>query len=446
MASPQSLEEIIRKECLPLRDCMLTITDANGEAAFLYFKEGELIEANYAALWGKEALAQIVALETGRSHRRAAAPGHQAVAVGPDRISAQSRPGRHGQRQNSLLARGRSFNAQKTAPSSPFDRFKAIAGLLKMVQIERGKETVLVRCAECRWRRREHRHGWSSLPSGRNRWATRSVSARAKNGPSTPRDTRSSDLNHDESFIVLLRRKDAFQDDLDAAVERGDRINIMATKLEDALRKVTALPGVKAAFVFDQFHAIIARDVPGQYSNDILKRIASQLYQLALFSWKAKVLTQEFRLVYDKYAVYTRLFAKNFYLVVFMEKNLEPADFRQPLNLSVLVLDRALRTEDVFESNRAMVKVAQLAEHSLKESHEADDSFAGQFRRLCVDLSGPDRPRSGRSRDGGAISFPAPADRGRHAQAARLRAGPRRSIRSSARSSRRNRRFCWKRR
>src|SRR5471030_2074775 len=60
MASQESLEEIIRKECLPLRDCMLTITDANGEAAFLYFKEGELIEANYAALWGKEALGQIV--------------------------------------------------------------------------------------------------------------------------------------------------------------------------------------------------------------------------------------------------------------------------------------------------------------------------------------------------------------------------------------------------
>src|SRR5271154_1457767 len=59
MAREQTLEDIIRKECLPLRDCMLTITDAHGEAAFLYFKEGELIEANYAALWGKEALAQI---------------------------------------------------------------------------------------------------------------------------------------------------------------------------------------------------------------------------------------------------------------------------------------------------------------------------------------------------------------------------------------------------
>jgi len=156
----------------------------------------------------------------------------------------------------------------------------------------------------------------------------------------------------------------------------------MATKLEDALRKVTALPGVKAAFVFDQFHAIIARDVPGQYSNDILKRIATQLYQLALFSWKSRILTQEFRVVYDKYAVYTRLFAKNFYLVVFMEKNLEPSDFRQPLNLAVLVLDKALRSEDVFESSRTMAKVAQLAETSLKENHETDASFSGQFRRL----------------------------------------------------------------
>lgn len=162
----------------------------------------------------------------------------------------------------------------------------------------------------------------------------------------------------------------------------------MATKLEDALRKVTALPGVKAAFVFDQFHAIVARDVPGQYSNDILKRIASQLYQLALFSWKSRTLTQEFRVVYDKYAVYTRLFAKNFYLVVFMEKNLETADFRQPLNLAVLVLDKALRNEDVFESNRTMAKVAQLAEHSLKETHETDQSFSGHFRRLCVTFLG----------------------------------------------------------
>jgi len=162
----------------------------------------------------------------------------------------------------------------------------------------------------------------------------------------------------------------------------------MATKIEDALQKVTALPGVQAAFVFDQFHNVVARDVPGQYSNDILKRIASQLYQLALFSWKNRILTQDFRLVYERYAVYTRLFAKNFYLVVFMEKQVEPQDFRQPLNLAVLVLDRALRSGDAFESSRTMAKVAELAENSLKETYEADTGFAGSFRRLCVTYLG----------------------------------------------------------
>jgi hypothetical protein len=162
----------------------------------------------------------------------------------------------------------------------------------------------------------------------------------------------------------------------------------MATKVQDALRKVTDLHGVRAALVFDNFNTIIARDVPGQYSNEILKRIATQLSQLALFSSKSRVPTQEFRLVYEKYAVYTRLFAKNFYLVVFMDRDLQPADFRQPLNLSVLVLDRALRSEDLYEAGRNMSGAAEVAEASLRDTYENDSSFAGRFRKLCVELLG----------------------------------------------------------
>jgi hypothetical protein len=56
----KSIDDLIREECLPMRDCMLTVQDASGEAAFLYFKDAELIEANYAALWGKDALSQIL--------------------------------------------------------------------------------------------------------------------------------------------------------------------------------------------------------------------------------------------------------------------------------------------------------------------------------------------------------------------------------------------------
>ena len=214
MASPLTLEEIIRKECLPLRDCMLTITDANGEAAFLYFKEGELIEANYAALWGKDALAQII---TWKLAERTVAPLPLGIKRSLwDQIEFLLNPAL------TATASGRlptlpAFSSAKTGTSSPFDRFKAIAGLLKTVQIEKGKETVI------------HQGGTNPADTENTEWLieftdrVRSVGDTLGFG-SCEKWTIDTEryqvvgLNHDESFIALLRRKDAFQDDLEAAV------------------------------------------------------------------------------------------------------------------------------------------------------------------------------------------------------------------------------------
>src|ERR1700733_12697153 len=143
MAKQPTLEEIIRKDCLPLRDCMLTVTDANGEAAFLYFKEAELIEANYAALWGKDALAQII---TWKLDDSTVAPLPLGIKRSLwDQIELSLNPGLAATASGKLSPRpGPTFQTQKiSAPASPFDRFKSITGLLKMVQIERGKENVL---------------------------------------------------------------------------------------------------------------------------------------------------------------------------------------------------------------------------------------------------------------------------------------------------------------
>jgi hypothetical protein len=51
-----NLIEIIKTECLPRRNCMLSVFDASGESGFLYFKDGQLIEVNSGKLWAKEAL------------------------------------------------------------------------------------------------------------------------------------------------------------------------------------------------------------------------------------------------------------------------------------------------------------------------------------------------------------------------------------------------------
>lgn len=163
---------------------------------------------------------------------------------------------------------------------------------------------------------------------------------------------------------------------------------VVAVTAEEALKRVTALPGVKATFVFDQYLNIPVRDVPGNYNNDILRRIAQQLYSLAVLSWNNGVITQEFRLVYEKYAVYTRLFGQNFFIVVFMERDLEVMEYRQPVGLAVLILEKALRAADDAAAQGAMSQIAQLAEQTLKLANENDPSFVGQARRLCFTFLG----------------------------------------------------------
>lgn len=214
MATPQSLEELIRKECLPLRDCMLTITDANGEAAFLYFKEAELIEANYAALWGKEALAQIAAWKLADSTVAPLPLGIKRSLW--DQIEFLLNPGLAATASGRLATRP-AFNAQKTAPATPFDRFKAIPNLLKMIQLERGKENVLYEGANTEGGDEDTKWLIEFADRAKSVGDTLGFGLCEKWTVDTER-YQVVGLNHDESFIVLLRRKDSSQDDLDSAV------------------------------------------------------------------------------------------------------------------------------------------------------------------------------------------------------------------------------------
>ncbi len=213
-ANSQTIEEIIRQECLPLRDCMLTITDANGEAAFLYFKEGELIEANYAALWGKDALAQIV---TWRLADRTIAPLPLGIKRSLwDRLEYLLDPSL-APTASGKMPRLPAFPTRKEAPASPFDRFKAVPNLLKMVYIDQEKETVIFEA------------GAEKGETESTEWLVEFAS-RVKSVGDTlgfgncekwTVDTERYQvvgLSHDQNFISLLRRKDAMQDDLETSV------------------------------------------------------------------------------------------------------------------------------------------------------------------------------------------------------------------------------------
>jgi hypothetical protein len=193
---------------------MLTVTDSTGEAAFLYFKEGELIEANYSALWGKEALAQIITWKLADSTVAPLPLGIKRSLW--DQIEFLLNPGLAATTSGRLISKP-SFNAQRPAPSSPFDRFKSIAGLLKILQIEKGKGESIYEAPSA--------SGEVEATEWLNEFAERSKAVGDTLGfGSCERWTVDTErfqvvgLAHDEGFIVLLRRKEDFQDDLDSAV------------------------------------------------------------------------------------------------------------------------------------------------------------------------------------------------------------------------------------
>jgi hypothetical protein len=194
---------------------MLTITDTNGEAAFLYFKEGELIEANYAALWGKDALAQIV---NWKLAERTVAPLPLGIKRSLwDRLEFLLNPSLVPTASGKLPVLP-SFRAQKTGPSSPFDRFKAVAGLHKLVHLEKNKQTVI------------HDAGAEKNDSENTEWLNEFANSVKSVGDTLgfgncdkwTIDTekyQAVGLRHDESFIAVVRRKDAVQNDLESDVQ-----------------------------------------------------------------------------------------------------------------------------------------------------------------------------------------------------------------------------------
>jgi len=140
----KSIDDIIRDECLPMRDCMLTIQDVNGEAGFLYFKDTELIEANYAALWGKEALGEVL---TWNLAEYAVAP----LPLGIKRslwdsleslLNPKLEPTASG-RIPILKARYSKTSEEENEDAGLFDAFKEIPGVLKIMLLANNQQRVL---------------------------------------------------------------------------------------------------------------------------------------------------------------------------------------------------------------------------------------------------------------------------------------------------------------
>jgi hypothetical protein len=161
-------------------------------------------------------------------------------------------------------------------------------------------------------------------------------------------------------------------------------------KIETALEKLTAIKGVRAAFVSNSFQEILGRAVPEKYPDQILRHIGAQVHQMFSSGWKLGFSSTEFRLGYAQNAIHVRLFAENKYLVLFTDPRLQAADLRPAVNLAIVVLEKLMRAENTlpFQQERGLRSMAMDAEESLRSVVERDKSFAGDFRRLCFDFFG----------------------------------------------------------
>jgi hypothetical protein len=217
MAAAMPLEHIIKADCLPLKDCMLTVIDAEGEAAFLYFKEGELVEANYATLWGRDALTEILSWEI---RDRTVAP----LPLGIKRslwdpleylLNPTTIPSTSGRLP---LPRGMEakIKAKMTAGSSVLDRYKEIPHLLKMVQLD-AEETVLYEGPPETGESEET--GWLVEFAGRAKSVGETLGFGACEKWTIETEKHQIvGFPHEERSVALMRGKDAMQEDLETAV------------------------------------------------------------------------------------------------------------------------------------------------------------------------------------------------------------------------------------
>ena len=225
MAATLSLEEIIRKECVPVLDCMLTVTDATNEAAFLYFKEGELVEANFASLWGRDALTEILTWKIASRTIASLPLGIKRSLWEP--LEQLLHPDAKSTSSGRLMTATSPIFKTRRTPSGPLgaaglDRYKNIPKLLKMVEVSREKESVLFEAPAEKGGPIEDT-SWLVDFAGR----VRSVGETLGFG-NCDKWTIETDKNEIVGFaragkyVALLRRRDAMSEDLETLMINAD--------------------------------------------------------------------------------------------------------------------------------------------------------------------------------------------------------------------------------
>lgn len=161
-----------------------------------------------------------------------------------------------------------------------------------------------------------------------------------------------------------------------------------------ALTRLHALEEVAAAFVYDRDASILAAAVPPGYTEAVLAQLARRLQQITDLVRKARIQQRETRFTFDGFTVWLKTFGNDLTLVVFVQAKASILTLRQPINLTVVNLEKAiLGIADVRdpESSRTLTAMAHRAEMELMRQGRGmeDQVFIDRLGILAEFCIGP---------------------------------------------------------
>ena len=163
-----------------------------------------------------------------------------------------------------------------------------------------------------------------------------------------------------------------------------------------ALSRLAQMKEIAAGFVFNSQLQILAREAPERYNDASLRQIAANMLGITSQGDEMGMGIPEFWVRYEHFIVWTKRFGSNLdhYLVIFADRTINVDELRQPLNLAVLNLDRAVSmVEEELNRQAAQNELAlraQAAERALFADTQQDtNQFIARFGVIAERYFGP---------------------------------------------------------
>jgi hypothetical protein len=129
-----------------------------------------------------------------------------------------------------------------------------------------------------------------------------------------------------------------------------------------ALTRLLDLDDIAAAIVFHDDGSLVGSATPDYYTEPMLAQIVMRLRQIKDFASKARVTTQEGRFYFESFGIWLRRFSGDLNLAIFFLPSARLEFLRQPINLAIVNLEKAIQgLPEEEESTASLQEASELA-------------------------------------------------------------------------------------